>query len=974
MKKSIFLAICLLAFQMVDAQINDFKWRFGVNAGFTQYHGDLNSDIDVEGLEGWRDFRKDNKDFLKDQKRMMFGIELERRISQRIGLRLGANIGQVAHSDRFVENNQFARSLNFQTDIVDANAALKLSLFKRKSFFNLYLLGGVGFTYFDVYGDLQDENGNFYNYASSNVELDEDYETNLSDLDLQRDYDQFIMHIPVGVGARLKILPRVTASLEIESRFLFSDYLDNVSDIGAGRTLTEPTDLVAYNPNPAYENELRGNRDDKLYDSYHVVRVGLSYSFGKMKNASSSRATSSRAKSFKSRVNNAGSKIKNAVPRRKGKFRAPVFYPSSTPSSLHTEADAQVDGGQAMEVAAQAAAEAEAMAAVGIDAANTEGVSEETMILIDETLRVVDETILVIDETVAEQDAIELEILELEKQILSLEEELSGNEAASDDEKNQLIEEIERLEIEVDQAIEEQEAYQLEMEKAQLEALEMLEAANREIELAQEQAAASAEALEVKAEQAEAIEDEVEEREEKVKEKASKKKKRKNKKKKEKNEDKEIEIEVVEPASSEEVSEEIEVEIKVDAKDNEDIQIWVEEDGNGEYKIEKKVIIIEDEDGVRMHEGKGGKHRGMHGGKGNGMMKEMHEMQMEIDKLQAEKNEMQMDQIQRELDDIKNTLNLLIKQRIDEAENGNFDSSWKGNIEGAKACDPADCKKKGCDPANCKPEDCSKKKDCCKEGSKTCDPADCNKKDCCKKDGKACSADCKKDCCKGGEKSSAPASDDNGTGSNFDAEEMKKLMQENEQLNSELKQALNDLEKKSSVNTTNSYPTTGSTNTGTSGSSVSTPTRTETTTTTTETTSTPTYSGNTGTTSTYSFPKSSTGRTKYDYTQMEQINAYDVSYTANSFNANDPQIRQLLQSVASEVSSIGGVVLIKANTTEYEKTKMSNVVFDINKEFVYNYNLSPQQIDSSIHIAADGVNNVRELYINNNKVELLIFR
>lgn len=932
MKKSIFAALCFFALNSADAQTNDFKWRFGINTGISNYSGDLNRDIDENRFDKIKDFTEANEEFLEEYSRGMIGIELERRLTQRIGLRLGANVGQVAGSDRFIGNNQFDRSLNFEADIVDANAVLKFSIFKRRSFINFYMLGGAGITLFDVNADLKDENGDFYDYSNPNVELDGDFETNVTELELQREYDQAILHIPVGLGLRLKLLPRITASLELESRFMFSDYLDNVSDAGPGQTLTDETSIVAYNPNSAYENELRGNADDELYDNYYVARVGLSYNFGRLKNAEPSKRelrAKSRLNNAGNRIKNTGGKVKDAIPSRRNKFRAPVFYPSSTPSSLHTDADASIDGGKAAEAAAKVAEEIKALEIQTIEVVDpTTGevivkeipaeVSAETMAVIDEALAIVDETIAIVDQTMAEQAAIEAEIADMETQIAALETGLASEDAASDEEKLALIAEIERLETEVDAALEEQAAYIAEMEAAQEEAIQMLEIANAQIDAAQaqavEQQATEMQAIEEAVE--EAVQEEVEvveEKEEKKKSRKERKKDRKNKKaeKEAANSEEVIEVEViVEDADLED--EEVKVFIDDTNGTQKDVQIWVEDDGR-EYRIEKEIIIEDDNRSAR------GGQRG-HGQHGGAMKSEMHAMQQEIDRLRAEKQEMQMNQIQGELDDIKNTLNLLLQTCL---------QSCSTNAMGENM---------SCDSKCTKPEDCSK--------------------DCCAGEGTEMKVEKKVMILK-------------------DADDIEKLMEENPELKDalegiDIEQLMDDEKKNDGLNQNGSSSIDNSSN---STSSASGTTSSSTKTTTTTTTTTPQENTNSsGTTSSYNFPKNETGRTKYDYTQMEQIANYDVSHTVQSYSISEPKVRETLQKISDEVRSVGGVVLIRANTTEYEKEKMRNVVFEINKDFIYNFNLAPEQIDSSVHIAADGVTGVREVFINNSRIELLIFR
>ncbi len=254
MIKYIIALISLMTLLSVSAfgQQNFYKYRLGVTGGTMLYYGDLTDDY--PRIKHYTEWAK--------------GLTLDKSLSRFTSLRLAVSKGQIRYNDRtrnwsgdFVDNNpNFDRGLNFETDISDASFSFVFHSDNNKTlddraFFSPYLTVGIGVTSFDVYGDLLDSNGEAYNFeANPELEQDEDFETNLRDLDIERaDYNEKVLHIPVGFGLKFRLSNRLNLNLETNIKYTFTDYLDDVDSRG---------------------------KDNGWNDIYAYTHASLSYNFG----------------------------------------------------------------------------------------------------------------------------------------------------------------------------------------------------------------------------------------------------------------------------------------------------------------------------------------------------------------------------------------------------------------------------------------------------------------------------------------------------------------------------------------------------------------------------------------------------------------------------------------------------------------------------------------------------------------------
>jgi outer membrane protein OmpA-like peptidoglycan-associated protein len=285
--KSIFTLItayCLSA-GVAQAQLDDYGWRFGAGVGNMYYYGDLSEKFDIGKV------LKNHYQFDKSRD-LSYSVFVERRLTPGISLALTATQGYITASDPLVGINQPTldqRALNFRTKIQDLNAAF---LFKSDNdkllgegfFLAPYFFVGGGITNFNVFADLKDANGNFYNYASGGVLRDDSYETEVTNLMTETDKQyqhEFIPHVSSGIGLRLRFLGRLSLHFQTDLRYAFSDHLDDVSTPDFRTDFDNELQQYANKPNLSYVGT-RG-KDDAWNDIYANTTLSLRISLGRKK-------------------------------------------------------------------------------------------------------------------------------------------------------------------------------------------------------------------------------------------------------------------------------------------------------------------------------------------------------------------------------------------------------------------------------------------------------------------------------------------------------------------------------------------------------------------------------------------------------------------------------------------------------------------------------------------------------------------
>lgn len=247
-----------------------------------------------------------------NQLELGYHLYAERLLAKRSGiyLRLESVNGHLLGSDRAPggwvngTSKHFDRSLNFRTSVHDLNTSVifYLGSFKKKErepFINAYIRAGIGVGLFDVYGDLKDSEGNFYNYwedgtirtlpendvnasGAEVIRRDNKYETNLRKLAVEEKYNKFKWQIPVGLGLKMRLGDIVSLIIDAQYTLAMTDYLDNVGAGKISRALTSPEAIFAADPTGVIGDNYRNlGKSNGKNDSYLYVSAGLNFNIGK---------------------------------------------------------------------------------------------------------------------------------------------------------------------------------------------------------------------------------------------------------------------------------------------------------------------------------------------------------------------------------------------------------------------------------------------------------------------------------------------------------------------------------------------------------------------------------------------------------------------------------------------------------------------------------------------------------------------
>jgi len=277
--------ILLIVFQLVStnvfAQNEEFGWRLGAGVGMMSYYGDLSNNSIGKAFKNHYQFDKDMD--------LSYSVFIERRLTPGIGLQLSGSKGYLSESDRNRSETDplFHRALNFRSEINEGNLSFIFKsdndkILGNKAFIAPYLMLGAGVTQFKVFGDLKNGEDTFYDYSQAVVN-DGTYETNITNIGSEKtdSYPTIVPHVNAGIGLRIRFLSHFSLHVQTDLRYVFSDYLDDVSNPGFRTSYNNETQAFAGQPNPQYTGK-RG-RDNNLNDIYAISSASLRISFGQKK-------------------------------------------------------------------------------------------------------------------------------------------------------------------------------------------------------------------------------------------------------------------------------------------------------------------------------------------------------------------------------------------------------------------------------------------------------------------------------------------------------------------------------------------------------------------------------------------------------------------------------------------------------------------------------------------------------------------
>jgi len=210
--------------------------------------------------------------------RYNIGVHLTRRYTPRFSGRFSFNYGRIKADDYEsqspTDNNarfRYIRNASFRTSIYELSAVGIIDLIEnrqsylRRPEFVPYVFGGVAGFYYNPKSQAPAEFGGPNTWVALQPLRTEG-----------KSYSLFQIAIPVGVGFRYKAGPRWDISFEIGYRYLFTDYLDDVSGNYPDPAAYGNNQLARAMSNRTYE-ERSASGNDRQRDVVVLQRLGYNY-------------------------------------------------------------------------------------------------------------------------------------------------------------------------------------------------------------------------------------------------------------------------------------------------------------------------------------------------------------------------------------------------------------------------------------------------------------------------------------------------------------------------------------------------------------------------------------------------------------------------------------------------------------------------------------------------------------------------
>jgi len=210
------MAVCCFITQSGAQPDNSYVYQgeFGVLGGVSQYFGDLNPDYHF------------------NTPKAVFGLFFRKQLTDYIALRIQGQYAQLGYSDIYNTQNAFdlRRNLSFNTNILQLGIQGDFNFLRfipgdgeHRS--TPYLTFGIGMFSFDPYAFLD---GQKYYLRELGTEGE-----NVG-YDGRKPYNNIALYIPLGLGYKYNLNPRMNIGFEIVYNFSTTDYLDDVSKTYAG--------------------------------------------------------------------------------------------------------------------------------------------------------------------------------------------------------------------------------------------------------------------------------------------------------------------------------------------------------------------------------------------------------------------------------------------------------------------------------------------------------------------------------------------------------------------------------------------------------------------------------------------------------------------------------------------------------------------------------------------------------------------
>ncbi|HNR16747.1 MAG TPA: hypothetical protein PKG90_08805 [Chitinophagaceae bacterium] len=264
--------------------------------------GIMNAFTDLGGKKGI------GKNFIKDlnwkNSKPGFGLHVIATYRSVIGLRLQGTFGQVVSYDSILKDvkettfGRYERNLSFKSRITDIQLGIEVHPLFFKNYYNRdeeppflspYIVAGVGYFSFDPQANL---NGQWYSLQPLSTEGQ-----GFAEYPDRKPYKLNQLNLAAGLGVKYEVTSLINARLEVNHRFLMTDYLDDVSEdsyidpalfnnyLSAGRAAiaqqlfdrraeVDPGHIT----NPAYH---RGDPKDK--DAFFTIELKVGVTLGRQR-------------------------------------------------------------------------------------------------------------------------------------------------------------------------------------------------------------------------------------------------------------------------------------------------------------------------------------------------------------------------------------------------------------------------------------------------------------------------------------------------------------------------------------------------------------------------------------------------------------------------------------------------------------------------------------------------------------------
>jgi Domain of unknown function (DUF6089) len=196
--------------------------------------GIMNSLTDIGGKKGiGKGFLKDlNMNFTKPA----LGLYAIGMYKDAFGVRLEATFGKIQSNDSILKSaapstfGRYERNLSFRSNITDIQLAMEVHplFFKhydegKAPYFSPYLVAGIGLFTFNPEANL---NGHWYALHPLRTEGE-----GFKEYPDRKSYNLTQINIPLGIGVKYELGSSMNLRLEIVHRILFTDYLDDASNV-----------------------------------------------------------------------------------------------------------------------------------------------------------------------------------------------------------------------------------------------------------------------------------------------------------------------------------------------------------------------------------------------------------------------------------------------------------------------------------------------------------------------------------------------------------------------------------------------------------------------------------------------------------------------------------------------------------------------------------------------------------------------